>query len=273
VAAWVFLNDQFLNEQHANLHFKDLAVQRGYGIFDFFRFKDFKAVFLDDHLDRFYKSAEEMRLNINYSRDQLKDVLHTLITKNNIPDGGIRITVTGGYSPDGFQLNQPNLVISQHTFPSPTKEQFEKGIELISYPHQRQMPHVKSIDYLMAIWLQPLIRQHNADDVLYQKDGIVSECPRSNFFIVTKNNTIITPAENILKGVSRMKLIDIAKKYFQVEEKIITLDDIANAKEAFISSTTKLLLPVFRIDGTILKGETTIAAKLYTELDELSRSS
>jgi branched-chain amino acid aminotransferase len=121
--------------------------------------------------------------------------------------------------------------------------------------------------------LQPLIRQNNADDVLYQKDGIVSECPRSNFFIVTKNNTIITPAENILKGVSRMKLIDIAKKYFQVEEKIITLDDIANAKEAFISSTTKLLLPVFRIDGTILKGETTIAAKLYTELDELSRSS
>jgi branched-chain amino acid aminotransferase len=269
MASWVFLNDEFLREEDAKLQFKDLAVLRGYGIFDFFRFKDYQPAFLDDHLNRFYNSTKEMRLQLNFSRDQLKDVLHALIKKNNVPDGGIRITVTGGYSQDGYQLSQPNLIISQHSFPPATKEQFEKGLKLLSYSHQRQMPHVKTIDYLMPIWLQPWIKENGADDVLYHKNGIVTECPRSNFFIVTKDNTIITPGENILKGVSRMKLIEIAKKYFQVQEKDISLDDIANAKEAFISSTTKLVLPVVQVDRIQFDGATTVAASLYLELSKL----
>jgi len=269
VVSWVFLNNQFLQEHEAKLQVKDLAVQRGYGIFDFLKFRDYHPVFFDDHLDRFFNSAKEMRLEIDCSRDQLKDIIVSLIKKNNNPDGGIRVTVTGGYSPDGYQITQPNLIISQHKFSSPTKEQFEKGLKLVSYSHQRQLPHIKTIDYLMAIWLQPWIRENNADDVLYQKGGIVCECPRSNFFIVTTDNRIITPGENILKGISRKKLIEIAKNYFQVEEKNITLEDIANAKEAFISSTTKLVLPVVQIDRRRFSGTTTVTSKLFTELSKL----
>ncbi|MFL5788639.1 MAG: aminotransferase class IV, partial [Flavisolibacter sp.] len=121
----------------------------------------------------------------------------------------------------------------------------------------------------MAIWLQPLIKKNNADDVLYQNNDIVSECPRSNFFIVTKDNVIVTPGKNILKGISRMKLIEIAGEYFEVHERDVTTKDIMEAKEAFISSTTKLILPVNRIDEKVFDTMKPVTAKLF-EIFELS---
>lgn len=125
-------------------------------------------------------------------------------------------------------------------------------LKLVTYEHQRQLPDVKTIDYLMAIWLRPYIMEHGADDVLYHKNGIISECPRSNIFIVTKDDTIITPANNILKGVTRKHLIEIANEKFVVEEKDVLIQDVWRAKEVFITSTTKQLLPVLQFDGHLI---------------------
>src|SRR6185312_6948690 len=134
-------------------------------------------------------------------------------------------TLTGGYSPDGYTLSEPNLIITQNPIQLPMPDVYEKGIRLVSYSHVRQMPDVKTIDYLMAIWLQPYVKEHNADDVLYQRDGLVSECPRSNFFIVTKDDKVITPAENILKGVIRGKVLALAQQIGPIEERPVSLDD------------------------------------------------
>src|SRR5690348_11729210 len=105
----VFLNNQFVQEEKAVLQISDLAIQRGYGIFDFFKVVNSIPVFLEDHLERFYFSAEQMRLDVAYSRDDLKKIIFELIEKNTASDTGIRLTVTGGYSPDGYQLSSPNL--------------------------------------------------------------------------------------------------------------------------------------------------------------------
>lgn len=257
-----FLNDQFVPEEKAVLHFCDLSIQRGYGVFDFFKVLNSAPVFLEDHLSRFYFSAEQMRLNIGYTKDELKKFIFELLNKNNACNTGVRITLTGGYSTDGYQLSKPNLIISQHSFSTPTKEQFEKGIKLVSYEHQRQLPHVKSIDYLMAIWLQPFIKQNNADDVLYHQNGIVSECPRSNFFIVTNDNRIATPSKNILRGVVRAKLIEFAHTNYKIEEREVTLEEIKTAKEAFITSTTKTILPVSGIDDYFFPRQNPITTQL-----------
>src|SRR4029079_13953382 len=103
---------------------------------------------------------------------------------------------------------------------------------------------IKHICSREGILLASIVRQHNADDILYHQNGIVTECPRSNFFIVTGEGRIITPSKNILKGVMRAKLIEVAATKFIVEEREITIDEIKTAKEAFITSTTKILLPV-----------------------------
>lgn len=263
---WTFLNDEFIPEEKATLHVQDLSIQRGYGVFDFFKVQNSVPVLLEEHLSRFYFSAERMRLNCGYSNSELKKIISELLEKNNASNTGVRITLTGGYSEDGYHLSRPNLIIALRSFSSPTREQFENGIKLITYQHQRQLPEVKSIDYLMAIWLQPFIKQNSADDVLYHQNGIVSECPRSNFFIVTSNDTVVTPSKNILKGVMRNKLLEIPNANFKVEERDVTIEEIKTAKEAFITSTTKTILPVRQIDAYVLPTDNTISLQLHHSL-------
>lgn len=251
MANWIFLNNGFLQEPEANVHFKDLTLQRGYGIFDFFRLSGNKPLFLDNYLDRFYASADAMRLPVPLDRTAIKTAITALIERNNLPDSGIRLALTGGTSEDGFSIGRPAFLISQQTFTPPSAEQVTNGIKLFTYPYQRQLPQVKTTDYLMAVWLQPERVRQGADDILYHQNGLISECPRSNFFIVTSANTLVTPAKNILKGVTRGKVLEVAKQVFEVEERDIFLDELSTAKEAFITSTTKQVLPVKQIDQTV----------------------
>ena len=95
------INAAFVLKSEASILISDLSIQRGFGIFDYFRTINFKSVFLDDHLSRFYFSASEMFMAIGYSRSDLGQLIQGLIDKNEVPDSGIRITLTGGYSEDG----------------------------------------------------------------------------------------------------------------------------------------------------------------------------
>ena len=251
MATWVFLNDRFIEEEKAMLSFKDLSFQRGYGIFDFFRLIGDTPLFFDEHLDRFFFSAEAMRLPVPLAKKELKAAIAGLIKKNNQPHTGIRLSLTGGNAEDGFTIGSPTFLISQHPFTPPADEQVQKGIRLLSHPFQRQLPHVKTIDYLMAVWLQPKRIAAGADDLLYHQNGIITESPRSNFFLVTADDKIVTPAKEVLAGITRQKLLQLAKEQFVVEERSITMDELRTAKEAFLTSTTKQILPVAQIDETV----------------------
>ena len=243
------VNQDLLPQETASLLVKDLSIQRGYGVFDFLKLVNGNPVFIDDHLARFFYSAAEMRLEILQTPEELKELIYILTSKNNLPDSGIRMTLTGGYSPDGFNLTKPNLVITQQVL---KHKPDSNGVRLITYPHQRQFPHVKTIDYLMAVWLRKYIFENNSDDVLYYQNEDVTECPRANFFIVDQNDRIITPARNILKGVIRKNILALAASGYRVLERKISKEEISQAKEAFITSTTKNILPVIAVDGYLI---------------------
>lgn len=254
MAAWVFTKDVFIQADEASLPVSDLSIQRGYGVFDFFRLVNHQPLFLDDHLQRFYHSASTMHLTIPYTKEELKAILLQFILKNNLPDAGIRLTLTGGSSSDGMTIGKPNFIITQQSL-GPISEAQKQGLRLMTYSHQRQLPEVKTIDYLMAIWLQPLIRQKGFDDVLYYSHDMITECPRSNFFLVMKDDTIVTPAEGVLYGITRQKVIQLAAGMFKVEERAVGLHEIHLAREAFITSTTKQILPVRQIDDKLFETE------------------
>jgi len=244
----VWVNDSFVPADHALVNITDLAVQRGYGIFDFFKTINGKPVFLEDHLDRFFRSAVLMRLDVKQSRDEIKNMIFQLIDKNGLSDSGIKIILTGGFSPDGFNIAEPNLIITQSAFQIP-RTMSEKGVGVITHEYQRQFSNAKTLDYLQAIWLQPVLKEKMADDVLYHSKGLIRECPRANFFIVTNENEVLTPESDMLKGVSRKHILEIAAGMYHTEARDISLEELRNAKEAFITSTTKNILPVVRIDG------------------------
>lgn len=240
------VNGEFILKDEAVIAISDLSIMRGFGVFDFLRTVNYRPVFLEDHLERFYFSAAEMMMNVGCDRHHLIEMIHRLIDKNKMPDSGIRITLTGGYAEDNYTMTKPNLLITQSPFLFDDKK-FNKGIKLITFLHQRQLPQVKTIDYLMAIRLQDFIKEKNADDLLYQNGNEICECPRSNFFIVTKNDEVITPSKNILRGITRKKILGFSD--LAISEGAIKPEDLLNIKEAFITSTTKNVLPVLEIDG------------------------
>ncbi|MCW3087092.1 MAG: aminotransferase class [Sediminibacterium sp.] len=260
-----FFNDRFLPLAETGLSITDLGIQRGYGIFDFLRVTNNVPLFIDDHLERFFRSAREMRLPLGQTTQELKEIIAQLILANNEPHSGIRILLTGGASPDGYSISQPNLVIIQQPMASPPGA-ISAGCTLATYPHQRQLPHVKTTDYLMAIWLQPWLKEQGADDILYHSNGFVTECPRSNFFIVTGDGKIVTPGRNILKGITRKQVLLLAETHqLPFEERDISIDEIRTAREAFIGSSTKRIIPVLRVDDIVFGPvrASSVTASLY----------
>ncbi len=247
-AQFTSINSRFYPASEASLQVSDLSIQRGYGIFDFFKTMSGKAIFLDDHLDRLYTSAATMQLHIDLDRDELKQHLKEFLAKNNLPDSGVRITLTGGYSADGYTLDKPNMIITQQAYDW-DKELGQGQRHLITYDYQRQLHQAKTLDYITAIWLQPQIKQAGADDVLYVPKGSVRECPRANFFLIDRDGRACTQAEGILKGVIRKQLLHLNGNGTPIIEKDLTLEDLDQAAEAFICSTTKNVLPVTRING------------------------
>jgi branched-chain amino acid aminotransferase len=248
-AKYVYINDTFIAEDQASLLIADLAIQRGYGIFDFFKTIGNKPIFLQDHLDRFYNSARKMHLTISQTPAALKAILAELMEKNELPDSGIRLTLTGGYSADGYLLPaRQNLIITQQPLQVEMKLN-TVGINVVTYDYQRPLAGMKTIDYSMAIWLQPFIKENNADDVLYHHNGQIKELPRANFFMVNEHQEVITAKSNVLPGITRKNLLSLENHGFKIVERDFSLAELQDATEAFISSTTKYVLPVLHIDG------------------------
>lgn len=248
----VFVNNEFIEEEKATLGISDLSIQRGYGVFDFFRTSNFIPLFLDDYLNRFFKSAAALRLQPAHTKEELKQIIEEINKQNKIADGGFKMILTGGYSYDGYTLSSPNFLITQQPVQVSDKENFNKGIKIILHEYLRDFPEAKSINYLMGVYLQEKIRQQKADDVLYYKDGYISEFPRSNVFVVTKDQIVVTPARNVLQGITRMKVLELADKHYTVEERAITVDELKNAAEVFLTSTTKRILPVVSVDDIVV---------------------
>ncbi len=246
---WTFINGDWIEAEKATVHVSDLAVQRGYGVFDFFRTADDTALFIDHHLDRLQHSASVLRLQLPFTKEELKKIIAELINKNQLGSSGIRITVTGGNATDTYTSTTPNIIITQQSLTMDTVFDASKGLHLITEEYVRELPTAKSINYLMGVYLQQKVKDAGADDVLYVKNGFISELPRSNVFIVSKENELITPDSNVLHGVTRKHILQLASKVLTVKEQPVQLDELLNANEVFVSSTTKRLLPVLSVNG------------------------
>ena len=245
---YTYVNGEILRPKEAKILVTDLAIQRGYGIFDFLKTVNGKVVFIEDYFDRFYNSAQEMHLDIQIDRQQLRKEINILLAKNNLPNSSLKLLLTGGYSEDGYQVAKPNLIMVQAVYEY-DESSFYDSLSLLSHNYQRQLPTVKTIDYLQAIHLQPLLQLKKADDLLYHADGQVRECPRANVFIV-KDNQVLTPETNILKGITRKKILSLRLDNLDIKVQDFNLDDFKNADEAFICSSTKNILPVTSVDGS-----------------------
>ena len=247
------VNGKTVSIKNAKVQINDLGLLRGYGIFDFLKVEKGVPLFIEDHLKRFQRSAKYMGLKIKFKQEEIKKLVVTLIKENKFKEGGMKIVLTGGYSENGYlPSSKTNLFILLSTFSPPSKEEYGKGVKLMLHEHIRELPEVKTTNYIVPIRLAKKLKLVKALDVLYYKNGYISESSRSNFFIVKKDNTILTSDIGVLKGITRKRVTKLAKKNYKIKEGKITIKDLKDAREAFLTSTTKGALSVVTIDNIII---------------------
>lgn len=243
------VNDGLRQKYTASFRLDDLGLLRGYGIFDYFLVRQGVPMFWDDYADRFYRSARLLGLEVPVAVDELRQRIARLLEANRESDTAIRLLLTGGYADDGYTPTEPNLAIMQHPMPVVAPERYEEGIKLMLYRHLREIPEVKSTNYLTGIFIREQLRQAGAPEVLYHDGRVVSESARSNFFIVTAEGTLVTPSEQVLYGVTRKHILALARQaVLRTEERDLDLNELPEAAEAFLTSTNKGVLPVVQID-------------------------
>ncbi len=235
----------------AQFHFNDLGVLRGYGLFDYFRTYNGKPFQWDWYWNRFEQSASILRIPISLSKDQTYQTVMHLLEKSGSKDCAFRFLLTGGFTEDSISMVEPNFFIISEDLHHDVHGEHERGIHVMTYEFVRDLPMLKSTDYKHLLILRHDFKAKGVTDVLYHKDGLISELSRSNVFII-KGNKLITPNENVLEGITRKTILQLAKDDFEIEIRPVTLEETLAADEVFTTSTTKRVLPITQIDGHVI---------------------
>lgn len=255
---YCFAKNQIISSSSAVIHPMDIGLIRGYGIFDFFRTSNYTPLFLSDYLDRFIRSAEKTHLILHYSKEELALIIEELILKNDLENGGIRMVLTGGVSENHFSPAEGSLFIFCEDLDFPAREKYENGVKLLSVEHVRAIADIKTTNYAFPVWHSVDWKRKGAEDVVYHNDGFVSESSRSNIFVI-KNGKIMTPDNHILHGITRKRVLELDNS---IKIQPVTFNELLDADELFITSTTKKILPVTQIDdkkiGSGIPGEITL---------------
>jgi D-alanine transaminase/branched-chain amino acid aminotransferase len=193
-------------------------------------------------------------LNTPLSDHQWLELFYKMIKLNDADRAGFRVVVTGGFSEDGYSIpDEKNIFLMLHHLPDNDPQQYEKGVSLITSSYQRDIPSAKTTIYIQSMQLQPEIRKAGAFEVLYHWKGEITECSRCNIFFIDKENIIHTPKNGMLKGITRKQVLEIAaENNIVIHERDIHLDEITDMTGAFLTATTKGVLPVVKIDDKFI---------------------
>ena len=226
----------------------DLGFIRGYGVFDVMRTQNGKSLLLNEHWQRFQNAAKTLNLKIPLGKNEYQGFVKKLLKLNNFSETLIRTILTGGISKDAFSSSgRETFLILAERFKSLNKEIYEKGISAVTLNFCRELPEIKTTNYLEAIRCQNLKNRRKAFEIIYVKNGEALEASTSNIFIF-KKNVLITSKDKILFGITRNLIIKLAKNLFRIEERKISEKELFNASEVFLTATNKNIVPVVKID-------------------------
>jgi len=242
-----FDNGMFRELQVIAVPVTSISINRGYGAFEFFEVIHGKPFYGERHLERFDRSLRLLKLTIDF-RARLPKIIEELIKHNHMEHAYIKMFALPHTQRSGDSY-QAALYIFPTQMPKFDASLYKQGAKLALKEFRRFLPEAKSTNYLAGQFWADEITDARTVDILYHNGTSVQETSRGNIFVV-KNGEIITPEENILKGITRSIVLDILReKQFSHQETEIGLEDLMTADEVFLSSTTKQIMPIVEIDG------------------------
>ena len=267
-----YFNGEFLPDSECRIHMAHRGILRGDTVYDATRTFNGKIFRLRDHLDRLQRSLTFARIDLGLSSDELDDIINEVVSRNESlrEPGGDHIvwqSVTRGYASTLARINEPSspilyVSVMPLNFGDYARD-YETGGHVVfprtrSYSNQSLEPklkHFSRMNFSLAE-LETVDVDPEAYPVLLDVEGNISENVGGNFFIVT-DGVLRTPGDrDILQGISRKVVLELADQLgIPTSEEDLQPYDAYTADEAFLSSSGYCILPVGRIDNRSTKGD------------------
>jgi D-alanine transaminase len=252
--ATVYLNGQFMPAEQATVSVLDRGFIFGDGVYEVIPVYGGHLFRFDHHLERLQNSLDAIRITNPLSRDQWHDMLTQLVQRNGDGDQSVYLQVTRGVAKRDHAIPPqitPTVFAMSNPLITPPMEQLHQGVAAITVDDIRwQNCHIKAISLLPNILLRQQAVDADTAEAILIRDGLATEGAASNLFIV-KDGAIITPPKGplLLPGITRDLILELARDNgIPAEEAPVSMADLAAADEVWLSSSTKEILPVTRLD-------------------------
>ena len=246
---YIYLNGDIVPADAAAISPYDIGLLRGYAVFDLLRTVHGRPFLLAEHLQRLRSSAAQLGLVVPATDEEVVSAIEELLARNDHEEATVRLVLTGGVSPDGmdFDPTTPTFFILTHELHELPTSVYEAGGALMTHEHRREVPEAKTTNYITMLRHRGRCAETGALDLLYHDGDRVYEAASASFYIV-RDSTIYAPESEVLWGTIGSYVLDLAEERFDVMVGDFTLDDAFGADEAFLTSTTRGIVPIVRLD-------------------------
>lgn len=247
-------NGKILPIEEAAVPLSNIEYQYGFGVYENVRVKEGIPYFLKDHLERLEESARIIGLEHSFSGADIKKSVAELLKKSGKGTYNLKILLIGPSTPLRAGGNDSMLYILCFNPHFPDKKLYRDGATFITYEYERPFPHAKTLNMLESyLAYKKALGAGAYDALLVNSKGCITEGTRTNFFYIRGRTLISPPEKEILLGVTRKAVLEIAQENgLTIDENEIRFSDILESDGAFVTSTSSKILPVRSIDSQTL---------------------
>ena len=257
----ISVNGELLPRPEAKVSVFDAGFLLGDGVWESFRLHNGTIAFADEHMDRLFRGAESISMDIGRTREQILDEVNRVIGANDMHDGvHVRLVVTRGLKPTPYQApwvisSQPTLVIIPE-YKIANEQRAVEGIRLVTVDVRRgeqnvQDPRINSLSKHNCIAAcVDAAAKGGEEGLMLDPTGNVATCNSTHFFIVRDGEVWTSTGEHCLDGITRRKVLDLClANGIPAYERDFTTNEVSTADEAFVTGTFAGLIPVVEFDG------------------------
>jgi len=259
VSRIAYVNGRYVQRAAAAVNIEDRGYQFADGVYEVCEVRGGRLVDERRHMERLQRSLKELRIAMPMSLTALSAVLHETVRRNRVTDGIVYLQITRGVAKRDHPFPAvpvpPAIVVTASRLDTQKMEAMAaEGVVVITLPDNRwDRVDIKSISLLPNVLAKQAAREQGAREAWFvDRDGRITEGSSSNAWIVTRDGKLVTRQADhaILKGITRGVVLEAMKAQALVlEERPFTVEEAYQAREAFLTSASQLVLPVVRIDG------------------------
>ena len=235
----------------------DRGCYFGDGVYDVTYSRNYRIYALEEHVDRFFQSAEELKIQPNFTKECLIDLLTRLVKRLDVGNLWVYFQITRGTALRNHAFPKdatPNLWIMLK--PAEIRDVYRPMRCITAEDMRFYLCHIKTLNLIPSVLATEASEAAGVDECILHRGDMVTECAHSNISILRGSKLITHPANNlILAGTGRAHLIACAKRHgIAVEETPYTLAELMDADEVLITSASALCMRVLEVDGKAVGG-------------------